>query len=85
MPVVKIPGPNGPVTAIICGGGHRIKPCATCSHIATKLCDFPIGKGKTCDAPICDGCATEVGMGIDYCPRHKGMKPPQGHLFEEKR
>jgi hypothetical protein len=82
MPVVKIDGPNGPITAFVCGGRrNQFKPCATCSHLATKLCDFPTGNGKTCDAPICDGCATEVGMGIDYCPKHKDAKPPQGELF----
>jgi hypothetical protein len=83
MPVYKIDGPGGPFTAVVCGGRrNQVPPCATCGRRSTKLCDFPVAKGKTCDAPICDGCATEVGMGIDHCPKHKGMQQPQGTLFE---
>jgi hypothetical protein len=26
-----------------------------------KLCDFPIGDGKTCDAQMCDECAHTIG------------------------
>jgi hypothetical protein len=81
MPVLNINGSNGPLTVFMCTRG-RSKPCATCGRPSTKLCDFPLGNGKTCDAAICDGCATGVGMGLDYCPKHKDMQPPQGNLFE---
>lgn len=50
-----------------------------------KLCDFPIGDGKTCDAAMCKDCArilgtqaTDIGHGmkklndtIDVCPVHR--------------
>lgn len=39
-----------------------------------------IGGGKTCDAAICDVCATNGGKDIDYCPRHK-HEAKQGALF----
>lgn len=62
---------------IICSRGRRTPPCKFCQangsfKPSTKLCDFPVGEGKTCDAPICDRHATSVGPNQDYCPVHKG-------------
>ena len=56
-----------------------------------KLCDFPVGNGKTCDAAMCGDCATTVGLQdtdigagmkklgdtVDLCPIHKGMEMPK--------
>jgi hypothetical protein len=56
-----------------------------------KLCDFPVGNGKTCDAAMCKDCArtlghqnTDVGSGlkkmhdtIDVCPIHRGQPFPK--------
>ena len=42
---------TGQSTGFICGEG--ITPCATCGAVAEHLCDYPMGKGKTCDAPLC--------------------------------
>jgi succinate dehydrogenase/fumarate reductase-like Fe-S protein len=49
----------------------------------SKLCDFPVAKGKTCDAGMCGSCATNIGPDQDYCPTHKDQKPAaqQGVLF----
>ena len=33
--------------------GTGIKPCASCPVIAEYLCDYPMRRGKTCDAPLC--------------------------------
>ncbi len=33
--------------------GTGIKPCSCCRVIADYMCDYPMGKGKTCDAPLC--------------------------------
>lgn len=72
---------------IVCGPRRPRKFCKDCGReFASKLCDFPVGpKGKTCDTPICDKCATPVGPDRYYCPKHKGMKPgaEQGCLFTE--
>lgn len=52
-----------------------------------KLCDFPVGNGRTCDAAMCRACArtlgsqaTVIGNGIkklndtiDVCPIHRGQ------------
>ena len=65
------------------GGGHAIirrsrRPnCQFCKlREHTKLCDFKVkvgdvGHTKTCDAKMCDVCATNVGPELDYCPNHK--------------
>lgn len=64
---------DGNWIGVICGRGPRAPKCKFCSKTSTKLCDFPIHgskKGKTCDAPICDGHATSVGEDCDFCPHH---------------
>ena len=56
-------------TLIICRHrGHR-KACKVCGKTAGLLCDFPTGRGKTCDAPLCSDCVSKVG-GADFCPEH---------------
>ena len=63
----------GQVTAILCGSSRR-QTCKFCNHLwITKLCDFPVGHGKTCDAGMCEQCATNVAREVDYCPIHKGQ------------
>jgi hypothetical protein len=85
MPITTVKTPDGKTfTAFICGRG-RSTPCMQCQRPSTKLCDFPVSKGKTCDAPICDHCTTPVGPDLDYCPKHKDKQPPQRSLFEEAR
>ena len=51
-----------------------------------KLCDFPVGNGKTCDAEMCSKCCRTLGRGdvpighglirpndtFDVCPIHRG-------------
>ncbi len=59
--------------AIICSHGRRAPKCRFCDRTSAKLCDFLlIGSkaGKTCDAPLCDRCATSVGPDRDLCPPH---------------
>ena len=61
--------------------------CKFCGddYYGGKLCDFPVGHGKTCDAQMCDDCARTLGRGeveiggglkrlndtIDVCPIHR--------------
>jgi hypothetical protein len=63
--------------AIVCTRGERSKtPCRWCSRVHTKLCDYPLGgikKGKSCDAPICDQHAREIGPDRHLCPPHREM------------
>ena len=85
MPFVTLNTKDGPVTAHVCIRGSREKKCRHCTRPSTRLCDFPVGVGKTCDIPICDACATPVGPDRDYCLIHKGKTPPaeQAALFPE--
>lgn len=59
---------------IMCGPG--LVPCEFCGEAADFRCDFPIGKGRTCDLPLCTEHKThlpDVGTGIDYCPHHQAQ------------
>jgi hypothetical protein len=69
MPWIKMQ--DGTV-AHICTRGSRnpIKACVKCSAISTKLCDFKLPNRRTCDKPLCDRCAVNVGPNKDYCPDH---------------
>jgi hypothetical protein len=84
MPFITIPTKDGPVTAHILRRNRRFGSlCEFCrNQYVSKLCDFATGKNKTCDAGMCDKCATNVGRNRDYCPAHKHQAlPPQRSLF----
>lgn len=62
--------------AIVCGRSSRKKlgKCGECWVTdATQLCDgpHPTTRGKTCDKPLCRGCALHVAPDRDYCKSHK--------------
>jgi hypothetical protein len=64
-----------------CGEGPRASQCA-CGRLATQLCDEPLGRGKTCDLPLCTQCTVRPypGRDIDLCEVHATR---QRGLFEE--
>lgn len=82
-------------TVMICFHGRSrsrpVKLCYFCDKPSTKLCDFKwkhsqITKGvqhqvtSTCNRPLCDNHAVEVGHDIDYCHTHPSLAqqpPPQ--------
>jgi hypothetical protein len=78
MPVVDLG--NG-VTAWVRGTRRKKDICRFCrNRYVTKLCDFPIpvgdvGHKRTCDAGMCDQCATPIAHEVDYCPNHKSKRP----------
>jgi hypothetical protein len=61
-----------PGVAFICGdlGPHCSAGCGASSSL---LCDFPVGEGKTCDAPLCWQHGTEVAPDIHYCTGHMAL------------
>jgi hypothetical protein len=79
------------------GGGRKLV-CKFCTRKYSdgKLCDFPVGNGRTCDAAMCSECArtlgsqdTDIGGGmkrlgdtIDVCPIHRGQATVQGGKIE---
>ena len=71
MPCQWITMPDGTVMHLNMGRGPR-RRCKFCrAGYVTKLCDFPVADGKTCDAAMCDKCATNVGPETDHCPKHR--------------
>lgn len=45
-------------------------PACACGHAADFLCDYPIGKGKTCDLALCGCCRESIGEERDLCRIH---------------
>lgn len=41
-----------------------------CCAISTTLCDWPLEGGGTCDAPLCNDHAQEIGPDRHLCPLH---------------
>ena len=55
-----------------------------CMGISGFLCDWPVEGGKTCDAPLCDHHANQVGRNRHLCPLHfaqHNATQPQLGLF----
>lgn len=93
MPCEWLKTPDGTVMHINRGRGGKKRQCKFCGRIYRegKLCDFPVGHGKTCDAEMCESCAmpvgnqhTDIGNGlkrlndtIDMCPIHRGQPMPK--------
>lgn len=69
MPCYTIKDPNFG-TMFLCGkfGPHCRGGCGAPGD--EFLCDWPVGKGKTCDAPLCADHAHEVAPEVHYCPGH---------------
>jgi len=70
------------------------KHCKFChqDYRGGKLCDFPVGNDRTCDAEMCNECARTIGRQdsdaggglkhlndtIDVCPIHRDRAVAQG-------
>lgn len=70
---LKWTAPSGEtVTGMVCTGRRRPTKCRKCGRTSSLLCDFPMPfkESKTCDAPVCRDCATQVGPDRDICPDH---------------
>lgn len=64
---IALPGGG---TAIVCFVSRRTKRCK-CGALATLLCDWKAGAGKTCDRPLCAACAEEVAEEKHLCREHQ--------------
>jgi len=86
--MVWLKSPQGDVIHVNLGRSRgRKKRCGfcRCDYRDGRLCDFPVGEGRTCDAEMCENCArtlgsqdTAFGAGfkrlgdtIDVCPIHR--------------
>jgi hypothetical protein len=52
-------------------GGRLEAGPGSCPFPAVALCDYPLGKGRTCGAKICGDHRTKIGDS-DHCPAHAG-------------
>lgn len=64
----------------ICSSFPGEKHCVDCGAMSTRLCDFKLSNGKTCDAPMCDAHSHRVGANTDFCRLHR-PKESQPGLF----
>jgi uncharacterized protein YeaO (DUF488 family) len=72
----------------VCTSGARRSgpPCRSCGEPKTSLlCDYDVGRGKTCDAPICGACRTNIGEDRDLCPPHAAELKPGVLLVQTAR
>src|SRR6185312_8100188 len=60
---------DGPIFAC----GSEEVPVCRCGHMADILCDWPVGRGKTCDLPLCSDCTKHIGDDQDLCAIHFAM------------
>jgi hypothetical protein len=75
MPCTPFRSADGKTFGFICSRGQKQKRCLFCGAPSTKLCDHKMPSGKTCDAPVCEKCATHAHPDTDYCPSHKPGTP----------
>lgn len=47
--------------------------CSDCLDMGLNLCDFPVGKGKTCDRRMCEKHSHEIAPNVHYCDAHYKM------------
>lgn len=91
MPCEWLKGPNGEIIHLKTARSGKRQECKFCHKTyktdSGKVCDFPVGNGRTCDAQMCGECAvtlgpqqTDVGGGLkklhdtfDLCPIHRTM------------
>lgn len=57
------------------GGIMRIRGklgphCTDCCDVSTILCDYPVGKNKTCNRKVCEEHAHEIAPDLHYCDAH---------------
>lgn len=71
VPCYVIKRPDGG-TAMVRTGNTPGRGCCVCKRKTNrpKLCDFPVGPQRRCDAVLCEACATHVEPDTDYCPPH---------------
>jgi hypothetical protein len=60
----------GGFTLFTCGQSLDEPHCFACMDFGDYLCDYPVGKGKTCDRAMCESHRHNVAPELDYCDSH---------------
>ena len=58
----------------------EIESCGECSDFADYLCDWPMGRGETCDHRLCEAHAHPIGEDRHLCPVHARVFKATGAL-----
>ena len=53
--------------------GDGIEHCDECCLIAEYLCDWPMGRGKTCDHKLCQMHSHPIAADHHLCPIHAAV------------
>lgn len=62
---------GGDIDGFLCASDiKKTDLCWACGYIADLLCDYPMGRGKTCDLALCDEHAREIGQDRHLCLIH---------------
>ncbi|MFW9872546.1 MAG: hypothetical protein ACFFG0_05535 [Candidatus Thorarchaeota archaeon] len=81
MPCIPLKSKDGFIKGFMCfSKGTKVEVCKICGTFADKLCDYPIGKGKTCDIALCKEHAKRIGINLDLCPVHYKKYKKKGSL-----
>lgn len=72
MPCYRVPMKDGG-KAFLCGdlGPHCTNE--RCEDVGGFLCDYPVGRDKTCDLALCESHAYEISPDLHYCHAHMAM------------
>lgn len=63
----------GGETIFMCGRELDEPHCHSCADFGDLLCDWPMGKGKTCDLTMCESHAHDLGDDKHLCEVHFRM------------
>jgi len=74
MPCDRVRMPGGGVAIVCSRGPRKVRRCA-CGAVATRECDWKIGREidgatLTCDKPLCAACSHVPAPDKDLCPAH---------------
>lgn len=85
---VKLSGKRRPPAPCIARVGFSAAAAEVdhCNAISAFLCDWKLSTGKTCDAPLCESHANQIGKNRHLCPDHFAQhthQSPQRSLFTD--
>lgn len=77
---------EGNLVSARCSFG-KPKRCHYCRRPSSKLCDFKLRGGRTCDLPVCESCSIHSEPDTDHCKAHTevpAFNVERGRSFEAR-
>lgn len=66
-------------------GPYDATAVCPCGHWADFLCDAPLGRGETCDKPLCRCCTSRFGADFDHCAYHEALAAAHQPIVDASR